>query len=80
MCIYLVNNMPSGVFPLLAAKLLLAYNLKPSYNQSLFKLTISDQELTKLNYFIHKYVHFTGQKLSGVLEQLPFTRKFLGKK
>ena len=50
---------------------------KPSSNQSLFKLIISDQTPTKLKLF---FVHFNGKTLSSVFEKFSFTSKFSGLK
>ena len=49
--------------------------LKPSSNQSLFKLIISGQTLIKLNDFLPIYVYFNGQTLSSVFEQFSFFSK-----
>ena len=44
--------------------------LKPSSNQTFFKLLISDQALTKLIFSSPKYVRCNRQKFSSVLEYM----------
>ena len=53
---------------------ILAYvcRLKPSFNRSLFKLTISDQTLIKLKL----YLHLNGQQFIVVLEQFSLLQSF----